>query len=222
LSSPRVAAYYKRNFLPIFKSLPKDASILELGCGAGNFLAILKEAGFCHCEGIDVSQEQVDLAKEQGLPVSSEDVFDHLDKLSDRYAAIVAIDFFEHFSKSELVKLGQLLSKALETGGILILQTPNGKSPFALRNIYGDLTHLTIFSDESIGQWLGAAGFSNIRIFSPHPALVNWKDSIRVFGRKLILVCLWWKTFLVTGRRESVLGENLIAVAEKNPDPPRN
>lgn len=216
--NPRVVAYYEKNYLPVFENLSPDAPILELGCGNGQFLAVLKEAGFQCCKGIDVSEEQVDLARQQGLPVSSEDVFEYLENLSGKYSAIVAVDFFEHFSKAELLQLGSLLVEALEAGGILILQTPNGKSPFALRNIYGDLTHLTIFSDESAGQWLAAAGFSRIRASSPEPVSINCKDTIRRVARKLVLCCLRWKTFLVTGRRESVLGENLMVVAEKNSD----
>jgi len=45
------------------KILPKDASILELGCGAGRNLAGLKKAGFTNLAGIEINQDAIELGK---------------------------------------------------------------------------------------------------------------------------------------------------------------
>ena len=40
--------------------LPKDASILELGCGAGRNLAGLKKAGFKNLAGIEINEKALE------------------------------------------------------------------------------------------------------------------------------------------------------------------
>lgn len=212
---PRRRAYHQRNFLSLMAELGKDDPVLELGCGAGKLLKSLKENGYTNCRGIDVSQEQVAIAEQNGVSAECTDVFRYLEDNSAAFKGIIAVDFFEHFNKNEVIRLGTLLHSALCENGILILQTPNGKSPYALRNIYGDLTHLTIFSDESIKQWLHAAGFAEIRVASSVPANLTLGDKLRGLARSLMLSCWRWKAFIVTGRMETVVGENLVAVAKR-------
>jgi SAM-dependent methyltransferase len=43
--------------------LPKDASILELGCGAGRNLAGLKKAGFKNLAGIEINKDAIELGR---------------------------------------------------------------------------------------------------------------------------------------------------------------
>ena len=43
--------------------LPKDASILELGCGAGRNLAGLKKAGFKNLAGIEINEKALELGR---------------------------------------------------------------------------------------------------------------------------------------------------------------
>lgn len=43
----------------MMKEVPRDASILELGCGAGRNLRAMRAAGFTNLAGIDISEEAV-------------------------------------------------------------------------------------------------------------------------------------------------------------------
>ena len=43
--------------------LPKDASILELGCGAGRNLAALKQAGFINLSGVEINPDAIALGR---------------------------------------------------------------------------------------------------------------------------------------------------------------
>jgi len=45
------------------KILPKDASILELGCGAGRNLDALKKAGFTNLAGIEINKNALELGR---------------------------------------------------------------------------------------------------------------------------------------------------------------
>jgi hypothetical protein len=72
-------------------------------------------------------------------------------------------DFVEHFHKDELLRLLPLINRALQADGILLLQTPNGERLFSQQVIHADLTHLTIFSPDSLRQLLALTGFDEIR-----------------------------------------------------------
>ncbi|HIG18350.1 MAG TPA: class I SAM-dependent methyltransferase, partial [Candidatus Handelsmanbacteria bacterium] len=129
-------------YLPLFEDLPRDCAILELGCGPGDMLEFLGQNGFSAAEGIDLSPEQVQTARDRGLNARVADVFECLESAPQRYRAILALDFLEHFSKGELMKLVPAIRDALEPGGILILQTPNGQGLLSHYVICGDLSHL--------------------------------------------------------------------------------
>lgn len=60
-----------RFFNEFFQAFPlnKDAPILELGCGSGRNLKILREMGFSNLKGVDFSPTQVKFCREQGLDV---------------------------------------------------------------------------------------------------------------------------------------------------------
>ena len=45
----------------------KDARILEIGCSGGPLLKILKEAGYTHAYGIDISEKAIDLCKRREI-----------------------------------------------------------------------------------------------------------------------------------------------------------
>ena len=68
-------------------------------------LAYLERRGFSHASGIDISPEQVELARRRGVRAERADVFESLAGHSGTVAAIIAVDVFEHFSRDELVRL---------------------------------------------------------------------------------------------------------------------
>ena len=61
--------YARRFFTELFKKIPiaKDASIIELGCGSGRNLALLKEMGFTNLRGVDFSPTQVAYCVKSGF-----------------------------------------------------------------------------------------------------------------------------------------------------------
>ncbi|MBL0024752.1 MAG: class I SAM-dependent methyltransferase [Saprospiraceae bacterium] len=47
--------------------LDKNSNILDIGCGTGSFLFHLKKLGFYNTYGIDISQEQINVAHNYGI-----------------------------------------------------------------------------------------------------------------------------------------------------------
>ena len=50
------------------KDIPKDAHILEVGCGVGNQLNCLQELGFYNLWGCDINETAVKICRERGFP----------------------------------------------------------------------------------------------------------------------------------------------------------
>lgn len=173
-------------YLPVLKHLNPEDPILELGCGPGYILEYLNNQRFKNVEGIDISQEQIELALSRGLRVKVADAFHFLSTRKQRYNAIIALDFIEHFTKQELLKLFPLIFRALRNGGVLLLQTPNGQGLFPGQVIYGDLTHLTIFAQDSLEHILTLAGFRNISFAETGPVPDTLEGKLRTFLWKSI------------------------------------
>ncbi|OGU16513.1 MAG: hypothetical protein A2X63_04930 [Ignavibacteria bacterium GWA2_35_8] len=184
LSDKRVKEYWSwcdYHFKPMFSKILPEDSILDIGCGPGYFMKYLENLGYKNLHGIDVSPEQCEIAKSLNLQVFCNDVFEFLTGKENNYSAIIAIDFIEHFTKNEILKLLPLISKALKKDGIFVIQTPNGQGLFPGQVIYGDLTHFTIFAEDSLRQFLRLTGFTDIKIKESGPAPNSLEGRMRHF-----------------------------------------
>lgn len=206
--------YYYR-FLPLLKDRDKDEAILELGCGPGYFLEFLKEQGFTNAKGVDISKEQVEVARQRGVDAKVADIFEFLDSSQDNFDVIIAIDFIEHFTREELLRLFSKIYQMLNDNGLLVLQTPNGMGLFSGQVVYGDLTHLTIFNPGSLEQILKLWGFHNFKFYETSPIAVNYKGKVRLYLWKLITYLEYLSKRIETGKVQKIWTENFICVCEK-------
>lgn len=202
---------YKAEFLPHLPS-NKSASILEIGCGHGPFLQFLKSKGYSSASGCDLSPEQVEIAKTNGLTVELADARDFLSgKSAD---VIVAIDLLEHCTKNEAVELLQLVKSVLKPGGFALFRVPNAGADFAGQYIYGDFTHELFLTDNSAIQLFQAVGFGKVDVL---PSDVSVKGMLKSILASVARVCfsLNYKiSMLATGRSsKGVVTPNLIIVA---------
>lgn len=197
----------------------KSAAILEIACGYGNLLLLLRKKGYAKVEGIDISQDQVKIGQELGLDnISCEDLWDFLNKENQTvYSTIFGLDILEHFNKNELVDLLPRIKQKLLPGGKLILRTPNMDAPFASVFAYGDFTHESLFNSSSARQLFSSMGFSKVKVF-PSGAAVEG------VGKKILQIVfqplfhLAFKLNLAISNRSSngvLFSPNLIIVAEK-------
>jgi 2-polyprenyl-3-methyl-5-hydroxy-6-metoxy-1,4-benzoquinol methylase len=200
---------------PLFDGMPRDTRILELGCGPGDMLEFLRRRGFEAVEGIDLSAEQVRIACDRGLNARVEDVFESLNVAGQRYGVILAVDFLEHFSKDELMRLMPAIRDALEPGGHLIVQTPNGQGLFSQQVIYGDLTHLTIFTPGSLSQLLRLFDFDEFLFVETGPVPKGFRGRLRVFAWRVIRRCLNLVRMIEAGKTQNVWTENMICVCTR-------
>jgi 2-polyprenyl-3-methyl-5-hydroxy-6-metoxy-1,4-benzoquinol methylase len=206
-------AQYK--LMPLLQGFSHEARILDLGCGAGQMLQLLKNSGFTNASGIDVSAEQIQLATRRGLDAVVGDVFEYLRQSYLSADAIIALDFVEHFDKSEQIPLFKAIHAALRPGGTLIIQTPNGNGFFASEVIYGDLTHLTIFSESSLAQLLALTGFGNIDFYETGPAPKNLKGRVRGLLWRIVKLAANGLRLIESGETQRLWTKNLICLSRK-------
>lgn len=147
--------YYHRYYKGIFDKFDKNANILEIGCNMGNMLKVLHdEGGFANLTGIDLSNDDLDIARKQcpgSVKLECIDAFDFLQNRG-RYDIIYSKAVFEHIEKNRIIELLKLCKKALNANGMLLIEVPNMDWIYASHERYMDFTHEVGFTKESLSQ----------------------------------------------------------------------
>jgi O-antigen chain-terminating methyltransferase len=159
----------------------RDAGpVLDLGCGRGEFLALLREAGV-EARGIDLDPDMVAYAGGEGLHVEQADALAHLESLEDgSLGGIFAAQLLEHLPGPAVARLLELAAAKLRPGGQLVAETINPLSPLALRNYFADLTHAQPLVPETLELLARQAGFASVEtrfLNEPEPKLVEPEDA---------------------------------------------
>lgn len=207
--------WWDHKYLPLLNGLEPDARVLEIGCGAGRLLEYLGRRGFSHASGIDISAEQVSLARRRGVDVTCGDAFDHLHlgASTQRFEAIIAVDVLEHFTRAEAVRMAGLVRQALGPHGRLIVQTANGAGLFPGQVIYGDLTHQTIFTPGSLAQLLHGAGFEQLSFYETGPIPIRLRGKLDLALWTALKRLASAVRYVETGKRQTIWTENFICRA---------
>jgi len=208
-------AHYFRHWLPT----ASDAQIVDLGCGRGKLLHFFLERGYTNLKGVDISPEQVLVAKEVTTDVVQGDVLDFLEGARGQFDLITALDLVEHFSKSEVLRFLDGCLGALKPGGRLILQTPNAESPWGTAYRYGDFTHEVGFTPDSLRRLLALAGFSAIapREAGPIPCGYSVSSNVRYLLWQVIRMSLLAWNIVETGNKGSGVVTRVFLCAATKP-----
>ena len=149
---------------PYVEDFREAAPVLDLGCGRGEFLVLLREAGI-GARGVDLDADMVAYARGEGLDVEQADAVEHLEGLGDgSLGGIFAAQLVEHLPAPTLVRLLELAAAKLRPGGLLVAETINPLSPLALRNYYADLTHTQPLVPETLELLARQAGFGSVEL----------------------------------------------------------
>ena len=141
LIKDRVSVYLP--FVTPLKTIYADNSALDIGCGRGEWLELLKENGI-PAKGIDLDKGMLKVGKKLSLDVELGDGIEYLSKQADESMTIIsAFHVVEHISFDDLHILVKEALRVLKPAGILILETPNPENiKVATENFYLDPTHI--------------------------------------------------------------------------------
>jgi len=207
--------------------LPKDfnAHIIDAGCGNGSLVYWLQKKGYINACGVDGGVDQIAEGKSLGINnLETADLVSHLRVRSEAYDCIFLRDVLEHFHKEDVLSLLKTCGSALRTGGRLVIQVPNGASPFVGRVLFGDFTHETAYTESSLSQLFHVSGYQDFsaKPFSPVIRKITWRSLFSQSGRRAIGRRLAWVVvsrmyacmlFAEIGRHTTVITFNLIATA---------
>ncbi|MGQ0644931.1 MAG: class I SAM-dependent methyltransferase [Elusimicrobiota bacterium] len=157
----------------------KSARILDVGCGAGHFLYYLMQEGYTNIEGLDLSEASLALCRRHVWPnVHRADAAEWLKDKKGAYDAVVCNHVIEHLEDKNLFPFLESLAEAVASGGRLLLTTPNACTPWAGYNRFGDLTHVRLFTANSLAQLLASFGLE-ARFYSEGPAPYDFMSASR-------------------------------------------
>jgi 2-polyprenyl-3-methyl-5-hydroxy-6-metoxy-1,4-benzoquinol methylase len=126
-------------YLPDFSG---RQSVLDIGCGRGEFLEAMRDAGV-PARGIDLSEESVATCRSKGLEAHVADLFVYLNDLPEASLdGIFCSQVVEHLAPERLPQMIQLCASRLSRGGVIAIETPNPEclAIFAT-HFYLDPTH---------------------------------------------------------------------------------
>lgn len=152
----RIARKYTLNWKEkIITHRAREKTLLDYGCGTGNFLAHMKASGW-NVAGIEPSSEARAKASENAL------VHERLESDNGNYSIITLWHVLEHIH--DLNKTLVELRRRLEATGTIFIAVPNYKSADAIHYknhwaAYDVPRHLWHFNQQTMTQTLANAGF---------------------------------------------------------------
>ena len=169
-----VKHYYSPNFLsliittfiknvPAMPSYCRNGKILDVGCGTGDTLVLLKKLGW-DVYGMDIDKNAISTGEKRGLNNLKLGAYRNIDEYPDDYFdAIRLYHVIEHLDDPELCL--SLVRKKLKKGGELIMGTPNIDSLVSkiFKSYWYNLDsprHLFIFSPRTLMKLAEKNGFS--------------------------------------------------------------
>lgn len=151
-----------KTYLPFFAP---QKNVLDLGCGRGEFLSILKENGI-EAEGVDINEQMIDICRDKGLNCRKADILDTLASLENlSLGGIFSAQVIEHMPPEYLKRVIELAFHKLAPSGCIVLETINPTSVFALVQIYYlDLSHQKPIHPHALKFLLESTGFEEVEL----------------------------------------------------------
>jgi O-antigen chain-terminating methyltransferase len=139
--------------------------ILDVGCGRGEWLELLKENGL-EASGLDLNTAMIAQCQERGLSVTHGDVIAHLRSLADAtLGAVTGFHIIEHLPLEVLMDLVAETQRVLLPGGIAIFESPNCKNLMVgACNFNVDPTHRNPVFPETAAFIFETQGFADVRL----------------------------------------------------------
>ncbi|HKD83945.1 MAG TPA: methyltransferase domain-containing protein [Terriglobales bacterium] len=149
-------------YVPYFKDM---SPVVDLGCGRGEFLELLKEAGI-DAYGVDSDPVACEEARAKALKVIEADLFTYLRGLPERcLGGVFSSRVAEYLPTNSLAEMISLCSHKMKPGGVIVVETtaPASDSLFG-RNYHSDASHYHPVYPDVLKAMVDSNGFVNSAI----------------------------------------------------------
>jgi|SRR5581483_3144033 len=139
--------------------------VLDIGCGAGEFLQLLAEQGV-EARGVELDADLVADVQRLGLKAEVGDGLAALKAVPDEsLGGVVLNQVIEHLSQQEVVDLVLVAFDKLRPGGLMVCETVNPQSLYVYaRSFYVDPTHVRPVHPAYLAFVFREAGFESVEI----------------------------------------------------------
>jgi len=153
----------------LLRYLRTPARVLEVGCGHGGLLHLLRLCG-CEVRGIEIDEDVARFGKEQfGVNVTA-GFFEGPDDSLGSYDAVLMLDVLEHLV-DPVDAIGRVM-RHLQPDGIVVVQTPCHRPDLSADwPMYFPPEHTVLFSRDGVTSLLARHGLTNVQF---EPALFDY------------------------------------------------
>jgi O-antigen chain-terminating methyltransferase len=161
-------------YLPVLSAAKIRDGILDVGCGRGEWLELLRDEGLA-ASGIDTNRLAVDQCARLQLDAREAEAITHLQTLPDSSLnCVTAFHFVEHLPLQTLARFLDESLRVLRTGGLLIIETPNPENLIVGScNFYFDPTHRNPLPQLTMQCILESRGFGRLETIELHPMIAE-------------------------------------------------
>jgi O-antigen chain-terminating methyltransferase len=148
-------------YINALKAFYPTLKVLDLGCGRGEWLGLLKKNGI-DASGIDLDDAMLASCRQKQFDVKKYDALGALKELPDASLQVITgFHIAEHLPFTQLIELCKEAHRVLSAGGLLILETPNSENiHVASSTFHLDPTHDTPLPAKLLIFLFGFCGFS--------------------------------------------------------------
>jgi SAM-dependent methyltransferase len=163
------SAVYTQRVVEATRCIDARLPFLDLGCGRGELVAALRSAGL-RVEGVEANAALAEACASAGLPVRHADLFEDLRARPDGgLSGLAAIQVVEHLEADALLELLELARAKIAESGLLVLETIDVRSVYALRWFFADPTHVLPLMPDTLRFYVETAGFEQLEVLPLHP-----------------------------------------------------
>ena len=200
-------------------SLNPDSDYIEVGGGEGELSLYLIMSGFNMILFIEPDFKKFSIASKKlnnilCLNSDIKEINANEIKPKSRIVTIIMQDVIEHISiDKQKIFFQEIFSNYEEI--YFIGRTPNLKSPFGMRNSFGDNTHIHRFTDNSLRDFLFKLDFTNIHIKNEDYKITGITSLFRYPPYLLTILLVSLIFLIIFGSWEGFLTPNIVFKAQK-------
>ena len=146
------ANWHNKKFSKVYERISESKTHLDYGCGPGTFIGNYSEI---ESVGVDISEIQIEYAKKKyGDRFLFRKVGDEeLENLNYKFDSITMIELIEHLNDDEIIKILDKLYELLDSGGKIVLTTPNFRSFYSIIEMVVNLIGKVSYKDQHINKF---------------------------------------------------------------------
>lgn len=180
--------------------------VLDLGCGRGEWLALLQEAGI-EAVGVDTNEGQLAEARQRGLAVTRADGLAFMQSEPEaRFGAVTAFHLVEHLPFAVLAEWLAAAYRVLKPGGLLLIETPNPENLIVgAHTFHMDPTHQKPVPSGLLDVLCETIGFetAEIRPLHPHERL---KEALKALPGEIAYLLYGYQDYALLTRKPAGRG----------------